>query len=352
VVISHPHPDHFGLASQVGDDVPLFIGEAAAAILREAAFFTPHGQDLRPAGHLVDREALHVGPFTITPYLMDHSAFDSYALLVEAGGRELFYSGDLRAHGRKRGTFERLLNEPPAVDVMLLEGTSLSRADRDPMTEVDVEERCLTLFRETEGMVLACFSAQNVDRYVSMYRAAVRAGRDLVIDLYTASIAAATGRDSIPQASWDRVKVFVPFAQRVRVKQAEAFERVNAIRGSRIYPEELSGHPDRLVMTFRPTMAGELERAGCLDGASGLWSMWPGYLDAPDADGLKEFLARHSIPLSVIHASGHAAVDDLQRLAAALEPDRIVPIHTAAPEAYADLFGHAEPHRDGEWWEV
>jgi len=37
---------------------------------------------------------------------------------------------------------------------------------------------------------------------------------NLVIDLYTATIAHATDRRSIPQADWDRVKVFVPQRQR------------------------------------------------------------------------------------------------------------------------------------------
>ena len=67
---------------------------------------------------------------------------------------------------------------------------------------------------------------------------------------------------------------------------------------------------------------------------------------------LKAFLERHGIPLSVIHASGHATVADLKRLVDSIAPDRIVPIHTDAPESFADAFGHAELHPDGEWWEV
>jgi ribonuclease J len=76
------------------------------------------------------------------------------------------YSGDLRAHGRKAALFERLLGEPPAaVDVLLLEGTNI----RDngtlptPPSERDVEERCDALFRSAPGMVLAAYSAQNID---------------------------------------------------------------------------------------------------------------------------------------------------------------------------------------------
>jgi ribonuclease J len=357
VVISHSHPDHYGLVHQISPEVPVYIGEAAARILNEAAFFWRLGRGLKPSGFLLDRVPLRRGPFTVTPYLVDHSAFDAHALLVEADGRRLFYSGDLRAHGRKPGTFERLVSEPPAdIDVLLLEGTRLSRAEPhpdEPSSELDVEFACVEAFRQTEGMVLALYSPQNVDRYVSMYKAALRSDRDLVVDLYTAAVAAVTGRHkTIPQADWPRVKVFVPQSQRIKVKRAKAFERVNALRGSRLFPEELAERRKQLVMTFRASMAEDLERANCLGGASAVWSMWPGYLDDRGPDGLKGFLQRHGIAMRIIHASGHATVADLKRLAAAISADRVVPIHTDAPEEFPSLFANVEPHANGEWWEV
>jgi hypothetical protein len=34
-------------------------------------------------------------------------------------------------------------------------------------------------------------------------------------------------------------------------------------------------------------------------------------------------------------------------------PEHVVPIHTAAPELFADHFGsRVELHADGEWWAV
>lgn len=185
VVISHAHPDHYGLAGLLPDEIPLFMGEATARILRESSFFTPVGLDREPAAFLVDREPLAIGPFTVTPFLVDHSAFDAYALLVEAGGRRLFYSGDFRGHGRKAAILERLLHNPPAsVDVLMIEGTRLGRAaaDDEPTDEREVERECVEIFRRTRGIVLAAFSMQNIDRLVSLYRAALQADRDFVLD--------------------------------------------------------------------------------------------------------------------------------------------------------------------------
>ncbi len=76
------------------------------------------------------------------------------------------------------------------------------------------------------------------------------------------------------------------------------------------------------------------------------------YLREPSSDRLKSFLERHGIPLAVIHASGHATVADLRRLVDSIGAERIVPIHTAAPERFADEFGRAELHPDLEWWDV
>ena len=92
IVLSHGHLDHYGLVNQISTKVPVYVGEATTRILNEAAFFTP-AEGLDPAGYLHDRDPLELGPFSITPYLVDHSAFDAFALLIEAEGKRLLYSG-------------------------------------------------------------------------------------------------------------------------------------------------------------------------------------------------------------------------------------------------------------------
>jgi ribonuclease J len=74
------------------------------------------------------------------------------------------------------------------------------------------------------------------------------------------------------------------------------------------------------VLSFRAGSLGFLERAGCLQGAQAVWSMWPGYLQEPSGRRLSSLLASRSIPLRVHHTSGHASIPDLQRLARAIAP--------------------------------
>jgi ribonuclease J len=63
-------------------------------------------------------------------------------------------------------------------------------------------------------------------------------------------------------------------------------------------------------------------------------------------------LQAFGLTLETVHASGHATMDDLRKFASAVKPERLVPIHTAAAERFADLFSDVEIQDDGQWWPV
>ena len=209
VLLSHPHMDHYGLLKHARTDLPVAMGAAARRILEAAAPWVPDSTVPAPGPILADRQHFTWGPFQITPYLVDHSAFDAYAFLIEADGQRVFYSGDFRAHGRKSKLYDRLVAHPPEnIDVLLMEGSSLGRLELGTTfeTESELEERFVTEFKATEGLALTYVSAQNIDRVVTIFRAAKRSGRRLVIDLYTAAILEATGTSTIssrfPMKTW------------------------------------------------------------------------------------------------------------------------------------------------------
>jgi ribonuclease J len=356
VLISHPHLDHYGLVDQVHPSVPVYAGREATALVGAARFFSPLGPDLRPTGHLSDRRPLHLGPFTIMPYLVDHSGFDSYALQIDAGGRRLIYTGDLRGHGRKGRLFERLVAHPPGdVDTLLLEGTHV-RADAGshdaaPLpTEAEVEVAMAETFRSTPGLPVVVSSAQNIDRLVTVYRAARRSGRILLVDLYTATVAQAIGRSTIPQPGFPRLGVFIPRRQRVLVKRSGEFHRTRDVRELRVFPEQLSAEPGRYVVLTGSSAVSELLTGGQLRRGVVVWSLWSGYLAEPSGRRLLAEVAGHGVPLVQHHTSGHAPLCDLKRLVAALEPRQIVPIHTEGAHEYHRHFAAVVPRRDGAWW--
>jgi ribonuclease J len=288
--------------------------------------------------------------------LADHSAFDAYSFLIEADGRRLFYTGDIRGHGRKPGALASLLKRPPDdVDVILLEGTQIGRppvGGHAPRNETELELAMTETFRRTEGLALVYSSAQNLDRLVTVYRAALRSRRALVIDLYTDTVSRASGRRTIPRLGFRDLRVYVPQRQRILVKQSGQFGRVEGLGAGRIYTEEIAHERDQLVALLPGSSSAELAKAGCLAGARAIWSLWPGYLDQPSGRRLSAVLEADEVLMDPLHVSGHANVEQLEALVRALSPARVVPIHTDRPDLFPKLFPRVDIHPDGEWWEV
>ncbi len=355
VMISHAHRDHFGLAAHIRPEIPVWIGEAGHNILKAASAWVPNGHAFADPHFLADRRPVEIGPFRVTPYLVDHSAFDAYALLVEAEGKRVFYSGDFRAHGRKAALFERLVSDPPAgIDVLLMEGTTLGRTGTEEgfETESDLEERFVEAFRRTKGIHFVWTSSQNIDRIVTIFRAAKRSGRVLLIDLYTAAVLEATGRNTIPQSHWPEVKLYIPHSQRVFIKDKQLFQELDRHSRNRVFPEALPGLAAQAVMLFRPMAMRDRGVASVLEGAGFSYSMWEGYLKEDSSRRVLDWLDRHGIEWQVLHTSGHASTADLQRFAAALAPQALVPIHSFETERFPEFFNNVVPRMDGEWWRI
>lgn len=358
ILLSHGHRDHWGLVPKASRAIPLVMGRATESIMRAAADFVPDAIALDASHHLEHGKPLELGPFRILPRLVDHSGFDAYALEVEADGRRLFYSGDLRAHGRKGKLFEALIAHPPRdIDTMLMEGSSLGRLaiEKSFPTEEDLEGIFVDRFRATAGMALVACSAQNIDRVVTVYRAAKRTGRTLIVDAYAAEILKATGTDSIPKPvdGWSNLAVFIPQRQRVHLVKKGIAPLVDSYKGFRLWPQQLASHAPRSVMLFRSLMMPDLVAANALSGARAFWSQWDGYLAEGSAGAkLKADLEARGVAFESVHTSGHASPGDLQRLARAVAPRRLIPVHTFERQKFPELFDNVKLIDDGEWTEV
>ena len=355
VLISHPHMDHYGLARYIRPEVPVYIGQGAHAVMKAASPYVPNGTAFTDPNFIADRRPFEIGPFRVTPYLVDHSAFDAYHLLVEADGKRVFYSGDFRAHGRKGNLFEAMVAHPPKnIDVLMMEGTTIGRTGTDEgfATEDDLEAKFVQAFKETKGLHFVWTSSQNIDRLVTIFRAAKRTGRVLLIDLYTAVVLEATGRDSIPQSDWDEVRLYIPHTQRVYIKNKGLFADLDRHAANRVFSEALPSLAKQAIMLFRPPAMGDYGVQGVLDGAGFTYSMWEGYLKERSSLKVLKWLEQHGIPRRTIHTSGHASVADLKRFAAALAPQTLVPIHSFETGRFGEFFENVVQREDGQWWEV
>ena len=67
----------------------------------------------------------YIGDIKVKPILCDHSAFDSYMILLYLENKKVLYTGDFSANGIK--SFYSLLNKLEKVDILITEGTTVER---------------------------------------------------------------------------------------------------------------------------------------------------------------------------------------------------------------------------------
>lgn len=289
ILLSHAHLDHAGLLHLSRTTVPIFATSGTSKMMLAAAVFAGQKQlDRTRFREVVSQQRIQIGDCQVTPLAVDHSIFGSVAFLIEADAKTLLYSGDFRNHGRKPGMIRDLLVHLKAktVDVLIVEGTHFGTEKEQGLTEYQLEDRIVELVQTAPALVLATFSALDVDRIVTLYKAAQKAGRVFVVDAYTAFVLYLIGRQAkVPRPSKE---------MGIRVFFNHLFERrkLDNIRdkfvADQIELAEVLAEPTKYVMVFRPSMVefdfqGQLPpRCRCLYG------YWLGYLSKLDWVELQE----------------------------------------------------------------
>lgn len=282
---------------------------------------------------------------------MDHSAFDAYGFLVQAGKKSLFYTGDFRGHGRKAKLLEQLIKHPPKVNALLMEGTLIGeRTNELTISEDDLQKNFVRVIKETLGIVLVSLSSQNIDRLVTVFKAAKQTDRRLIIDFYTAEILDRLKEHAkLPHPSWGPIHVCYPrfISKRfedIGLKTILEKHRSNGIRWTKLHELE-----SKAVMLVRPGFLYDIKKYLDLKDASWIYSMWPGYFErSKSLRKLKSYLESKNVHYEYLHTSGHATLSDLKRLAEAMSPDIIIPIHTFHPDRFQKHFPNVRMMKDGE----
>jgi ribonuclease J len=353
LVLSHAHLDHYGLIGALPEQWQIWCGDGTKQLIEINGdlFQNPltHHFHVYASG-----SAFQLGPFTITPYLTDHSAFDAHMLLVECDGKKLFYTGDFRIKGRKSSLVETLVKRPPTgIDVLLMEGTTLGRHTDYP-SEKDLEEVLVDHFKKKDGRVFITWSPQNIDRTVTIYRACKRSRRTLAIDIYTACILETLHRQraSIPALGWRNLKCVISSA-RIRwfrrLGKAGFIEKVCVPNG--ISVKALRHQHEKWVVFVQPGMLADFQNHLTLsDTDTWIYSLWDGYLkdNRSKLIDVAAWFKKKGITPRHVHTSGHASLDDLQRFAKVLNPEYLVPIHSEKWDDYAGRFEHVKRLSDCE----
>lgn len=169
ILLSHAHEDHTGLIRHSEAEIPIYVSRGTSKMMKAGERFALQPTLPRSRFHeIISNKPVQIGDFKVTAYSVDHSIFGAQAFLIEAKGKSVLYSGDLRMHGRKPGMHRSLIEDMSTrnIDVLLMEGTHVGHEGYKGSTEYELEDEIACLIKSAPGLVLASFSPQHVDRLV------------------------------------------------------------------------------------------------------------------------------------------------------------------------------------------
>ena len=358
LLISHPHQDHYGLMENLPSSVPIYIGVLAKGLIDAPRPFLKKTLPQNTFRYISPNKNFKIGDFQITPFLVDHSTPEAYAFLVESKqGSRVFYSGDIRAHGRKGFLFENLIKNPPQnIDALLLEGTMMRRGLGEFNNEKAVYAAIVGVLEKQKNISFMITSSQNIDRIISASNACRKTGKILVIDFYTAWILEKMKKVSsrVTDMEWDNVRVYAHYCHdQVLINNQDFFGDFRRRAYShRIIKEKLLESPEMYLWIGKMSQFKIMESYKKFGSINVIYSQWKGYLDDSSgkcygAEQVASYRSDPQVNYVYAHTSGHAPLEDLLRLSTAIDPRKVVPVHTEFPDDYKKHFSNVHLVPDG-----
>jgi len=321
VFFTHYHGDHMGLLDTINKDIPLYMGEASkeiAKILNDRLSKAPEidSYDTKRIGSIKTfqpAQTIVIGDIKITPYMVDHSAYDAYMFKIEADGKSVLHTGDFRTHGfRGKGVKPTLEKYVEKIDALVSEGTTLNRTETKCETENELKKRIKVVLLENKYVFVVC-SSTNIDRLAGICSVIPR-GRYCICDKYQLSVIEYIRNYAGDKSSLYRFDKALYYSENLDEKMND--------RGFCMFVR--CGNPEhkRIMEMYKdknPVV---------------IYSMWKGYLEQRN---VKEFLDGYK--RLDMHTSGHADSDAIKMVIETVQPDMVIPMHTEAPEAFLELVG-------------
>ena len=318
IVISHYHMDHLGQLTTALPEIPLYMGELSKEVAMISAEYQDKNLYLRLLGANTFRggEAFTIGDIRIRPLVIDHSAADSYMFVIEAEGKHVLYTGDFRMHGLRHHILDQLVNTYIGeVDVLITEGTSLSRDADKYISEAAVLDDISSYIQDGKYVFIMC-SSTNIDRIMGIWQN-MPTDKVLICDAYQKRILDTVINNVYYESSLYRrhdSPLVLNKGSYPKYYMDHGF--VSLVRGTENFISQIKEFPK--------------------DDVRIIYSMWTGYIEENLA--LKTLLETY--PTYICHASGHVSKDDLIKFIELVNPDAIIPVHTDNPERLEELVPH------------
>ena len=347
VLFTHYHGDHIGLYKKIPQDIPLYIGSTAKKLLEILTEKLDSGMKAAEKGlpriesikcYFPGQKLEVFGDIHVTPFIVDHSALDAYMFFIETGGKKILFTGDFREHGiiGANNTLEKMIQTYIGeIDILITEGTMLSRMNETKQnvirTESDLGKRARELFRANKESVILV-SSTNLDSIMEFYHA-VPWGMDFVCDAYQAKL--------ILTAMNDKGKYYAKYRPELIHGKPRRFYIIGSLEGlgekQNCYKADFSLLEKKgFTMLARENKMKFRERMETFVDPLIIYSKWTGYLEGKHANPkIIDFIGNHR--MEVLHTSGHAYVETIEKLIRLTNPQIIIPMHTECAEIFGRL---------------
>ena len=202
VFFTHYHGDHIGRFNKILPGIPLYMSQMCRyALLNIYHALAKHDAQYKKQIEILEdktlnhvlwpQQAVQVGDIKVTPYTIDHSAEAAMMFLIETPDKRILHMGDFRTHGFMGEKLKKLLlhyvlglqlHYKP-VDILITEGTNMTREDGELLTEDELLTQACALMREHKLVFCIC-SSTNFIRLRNFYRAARDAHKIVLASRY------------------------------------------------------------------------------------------------------------------------------------------------------------------------
>lgn len=352
VIITHNHQDHMGRIDDILDDIPVYMSDLSRKIFETVFCFSQNkGKIHRKTINLEEGKTITIKDMKITPYIVDHSAYNSFLLLIEAEGKRILHTGDFRNHGYKGILLESTLRKIGKIDLLITEGTTFAREQVKSKKEEDLVDDIVEKTKNYD-QVLMLMSTTNIDRVTTMQRVANRTGKTVIHDIVLSNVLQLVTQ-KIPNAlNSKNIGVFLPSSTYIKREMEEYKQYIEPFQ-ERINETGKLLH-GKFIMNIRVSMLKDIERLKdtVLDNCCVVYSMWEGY---QKEEIYKKFLDRMkelNIDVFNLHVSGHADYTAFKQVIDITNPDAVIPMHTENKERIKDFTNKAVILDDMEVYEL
>ncbi len=329
VIITHSHKDHIGCASSIKKDIPIYVNKEGMAIHNNLCYFTrEYKKILREKDNTIKyfafEKSFFIKDIKVTPFIADHSSYNSAMLLIEADSQKILHTGDYRNHGKKGCLFNKILKEIGKVDLLITEGTTIGNSKRNFKKEKDLTIDFQELNKYNQIYVMC--SSTNIDRIVNLYKNFSKTHL-FIMDMCMNSTTSLLNK--IPNSNTFRnVYTFVSPNQK---KIEEPYGRYIKHTKKVIYELPFN---EKFVVSIKQSMKDYLkDNKKNIKNACLIYSMWDGYIKDnwpdPKLREFKNYLVNElHMDYFPIHTSGHASLEAIKTLDKIVNPRKVIIIHT------------------------